>query len=302
MSELPEKIPIIILSSPEYPSLFVTHHTKYMERADHQEYYDPSEYLSNDFSSAKSCAALVGDSRTPSFPYSIHLPSLNCHRSSLSSEYEVFKNIQDVREDDFVSSLHCFLGNMDLPPSSYNCSLDELWDEEEEPEEIEKLMKLVNSVYHHYLNVVSKVKEEKLPPHCSSDYHNKLEGSLPPFHQFKEAFTTAPALSYFNPSLPAIVETNASDYALGAVLIQENIPLNLIDARLFNQSSNMRLMTRNSLEYSGLSRTGELFLSLFLPLLKFSQIIPHSNTSCLPRFPLSVKPAVLNSSLNSISQ
>ncbi|MBW0554623.1 hypothetical protein O181_094338 [Austropuccinia psidii MF-1] len=30
MSELPEKIPLIILDSSEPPSLFVTHHTEYM--------------------------------------------------------------------------------------------------------------------------------------------------------------------------------------------------------------------------------------------------------------------------------
>ncbi|MBW0559419.1 hypothetical protein O181_099134 [Austropuccinia psidii MF-1] len=30
MSELPEKIPFIIMDSSESPSLFVTHHTKYM--------------------------------------------------------------------------------------------------------------------------------------------------------------------------------------------------------------------------------------------------------------------------------
>ncbi|MBW0527152.1 hypothetical protein O181_066867 [Austropuccinia psidii MF-1] len=45
------------------------------------------------------------------------------------------------------------------------------------------------------------------------------------FSQFqisKEAFTTDPILSHFNPSLPTIVETDASDYALGAVLSQVN--------------------------------------------------------------------------------
>ncbi|MBW0528564.1 hypothetical protein O181_068279 [Austropuccinia psidii MF-1] len=36
----------------------------------------------------------------------------------------------------------------------------------------------------------------------------------------KEAFTTSPIPSNFNPSLPTIVETNSSDYALGAVLSQ----------------------------------------------------------------------------------
>ncbi|MBW0528020.1 hypothetical protein O181_067735 [Austropuccinia psidii MF-1] len=69
---------------------------------------------------------------------------------------------------------------MDLPPSSYHDSLEELWDEKEEPEEVETVMKVVPSSYHQYLDVLSKVKAEKLPPHCSCDHHIKLEGSLPP--------------------------------------------------------------------------------------------------------------------------
>ncbi|MBW0569776.1 hypothetical protein O181_109491 [Austropuccinia psidii MF-1] len=69
---------------------------------------------------------------------------------------------------------------MDFPPSSYHDSLEELWDEEEEPEEIETVMKVVPSVYHHYLDVFSKVKAEKLPPHRTCDHHIELEGSLPP--------------------------------------------------------------------------------------------------------------------------
>ncbi|MBW0568359.1 hypothetical protein O181_108074 [Austropuccinia psidii MF-1] len=220
MSELPEKIPLIILDSSESPSLFVTHHTKYMVElpsfpsfkwdflvidtpngedlilgfdfinhfnpsidwkqglitfnAYQKDYYDPSDSFSNDFSSAKSCATLVGDSRTPSFPSSVHIPSLTYHHLLLSSRDEVFKEIQDVGEDDSVSSLHLFLGNMDLLPSSYHDSLEELWDEEEEPEEIEAMMKVVPSAYHQYLDVFSKVKEEKLPPHCACDHHLEL--------------------------------------------------------------------------------------------------------------------------------
>ncbi|MBW0511037.1 hypothetical protein O181_050752 [Austropuccinia psidii MF-1] len=69
---------------------------------------------------------------------------------------------------------------MDLPPSSYHDSLEELWDEEEEPEEVETMMKVVLSASHQYLDVFSKVKEEKLPPHRTCDHHIKLEGSLPP--------------------------------------------------------------------------------------------------------------------------
>ncbi|MBW0471296.1 hypothetical protein O181_011011 [Austropuccinia psidii MF-1] len=116
--------------------------------SDHKDYCYPSKYLSNDFSSAKSCAALIGASRTPSFTSSVHIPSLNHHLSLIPSRDEVFKEIQDVGEDNSVSSLNFFFGNMDLPPSSYHDSMEELWDEEEEEEEVETMMKFVPSVYY----------------------------------------------------------------------------------------------------------------------------------------------------------
>ncbi|MBW0545405.1 hypothetical protein O181_085120 [Austropuccinia psidii MF-1] len=47
------------------------------------------------------------------------------------------------------------------------------------------------------------------------------EESLSQFQILKESLTTAPILSHFNPSIPTIVETDASDYALGTVLSQE---------------------------------------------------------------------------------
>ncbi|MBW0502733.1 hypothetical protein O181_042448 [Austropuccinia psidii MF-1] len=162
MSEIPEKIPLIILDSSESPSLFVTHHTKYMVElaslpsfeleflvidipkgedlilgfefvnhvnpsidlrkgmitfnADNKDYYDPSDSFSNDLFSAKSCAALIGDSRPPSFPSSVHIPSLNSNNSSLFPRDQVFKEILDVGEDNSVSSLHPCFRNMDLLP------------------------------------------------------------------------------------------------------------------------------------------------------------------------------------------
>ncbi|MBW0581254.1 hypothetical protein O181_120969 [Austropuccinia psidii MF-1] len=46
------------------------------------------------------------------------------------------------------------------------------------------------------------------------------EEAVRQFNQLKEAFTIAKVLSHFYPSLPTIVETDALDYALGAVLSQ----------------------------------------------------------------------------------
>ncbi|MBW0491396.1 hypothetical protein O181_031111 [Austropuccinia psidii MF-1] len=148
-------------------------------------------------------------------------------QSLSQSRDEVLKEIKDVGEDVAISSLHLFQGNMDLPHLSLHASLEEKWDEEEEPEEIETVLKIVSPAYHQYLVVFSKVKAEKLPPHCACDHHIELEGLLPPesLSQFQiliGAFTLSPIFSYFNPSLPTIVETDASDYALVAVLSQVN--------------------------------------------------------------------------------
>ncbi|MBW0580418.1 hypothetical protein O181_120133 [Austropuccinia psidii MF-1] len=44
--------------------------------------------------------------------------------------------------------------------------------------------------------------------------------TLRQFHQLKEAFNMAQILSHFNPSLTTILETDASEYGLGAVLSQ----------------------------------------------------------------------------------
>ncbi|MBW0468050.1 hypothetical protein O181_007765 [Austropuccinia psidii MF-1] len=117
--------------------------------------------------------------------------------SLLPSRDEVFKEIKDVGEDAAITSLHLCQGDMDLPPLYFHACLEE------------------------------QVREEKLPPHHACDHHIKLEGLLPPealskFQLLKAAFTTNPILSHFNPYLPAIVETEASDYALGAVQSQVN--------------------------------------------------------------------------------
>ncbi|MBW0563535.1 hypothetical protein O181_103250 [Austropuccinia psidii MF-1] len=69
---------------------------------------------------------------------------------------------------------------MDLPPLSFLASLKEKWDEDKEQEEIETVLRVVPPAYHQYLDVFSKVKADKLPPHFPCDQHIELEGLLPP--------------------------------------------------------------------------------------------------------------------------
>ncbi|MBW0578365.1 hypothetical protein O181_118080 [Austropuccinia psidii MF-1] len=164
------------------------------------------------------------------------------------------------------------------------------------------MMKVVCSTYHQYLDVFSKVKAEKLPPHHACDHHIKLEGSLPP--------SVSPTQRGFhhlsNPSLPTIVETNASNYALGAVLRQ------VADSGKHAIAFNSRKPIPAELNYEihdkeilgivwALKRWRAFLLSFSLPLLKFSPIILLSNTSCLQKYSLAVKPAGLNSISQSLT-
>ncbi|MBW0480177.1 hypothetical protein O181_019892 [Austropuccinia psidii MF-1] len=68
---------------------------------------------------------------------------------------------------------------MDLSNLSFHASLEEQWDEGEYPKEIETVLKVGPPAYHQFLDVSSKVKAEKIPPHQTCDHHIELEGSLP---------------------------------------------------------------------------------------------------------------------------
>ncbi|MBW0473363.1 hypothetical protein O181_013078 [Austropuccinia psidii MF-1] len=135
---------------------------------------------SNSLLTSVNSVGMVGVLKTHSLPYSVHIPSIMPSQSLLQSRDEAFKEIKDVGEVVAISSLHLFEGEMDLPPSSFHASLEEHWDEEEDPKQITTVLKVLPPSYHQYLDVFSKVKAEKLPPHCAYDHHIKLEGLLPP--------------------------------------------------------------------------------------------------------------------------
>ncbi|MBW0563831.1 hypothetical protein O181_103546 [Austropuccinia psidii MF-1] len=105
-------------------------------------------FTSNDLATAFNSVALVGELKKPSCHSSVHIPWIIPSQSLLPLRDEVFKEIKDVGESVAISSLHLFQGDMDLPPLSSHASLEEQWDEEEEPEEIETVLKVVPPVYH----------------------------------------------------------------------------------------------------------------------------------------------------------
>ncbi|MBW0516720.1 hypothetical protein O181_056435, partial [Austropuccinia psidii MF-1] len=76
--------------------------------------------------------------------------------------------------------------------------------------------------YHHFIGNYSK-KITALSSLLKKDSPFIFnEEAVSQFQILREKLTTAPILSHFNPLLPAIVETDASGYALGAVLSQVN--------------------------------------------------------------------------------
>ncbi|MBW0591131.1 hypothetical protein O181_130846 [Austropuccinia psidii MF-1] len=126
--------------------------------------YSASNALATDVNSV----ALVGELKTPSLPSSVHIPSIMPSHSLLKSrEKKCWRGFFYI----FNSSLSWGYGLS---------SLEEQWDEEEEPEKIETMLKVVPPAYHQYLDVSSKVKAAKLLPHRACDPHIELESLLPP--------------------------------------------------------------------------------------------------------------------------
>ncbi|MBW0486840.1 hypothetical protein O181_026555 [Austropuccinia psidii MF-1] len=166
---------------------------------------------------------------------------------------------------------------MELPPLSFHASLEEKWDDKEEPEESETVMKVFPPAYHYYLYVFSKVEAEKIPPHNACDCHIELEDLLLPealsqFQLSKEFLTTSPILSHFNSSLQTIVETDASDYTLGAVLSQlndsGNHPISFDSHKLLPAELNYEIHYKELLGIVWALKHWRAFLFPFLILLK----------------------------------
>ncbi|MBW0471524.1 hypothetical protein O181_011239 [Austropuccinia psidii MF-1] len=128
----------------------------------------------NKFSTSDNSVALVGELKTPSLP-----PSVRILPSSPLSHY-FYQEMKDVGEHVAISALNLFQGDMDLPPLPFHSSLEEQWDEEEDPEEIGTVLKVVPPADHQYFDAFSNFKAKEPPTHCTCDHHIKLDGLLHP--------------------------------------------------------------------------------------------------------------------------
>ncbi|MBW0481493.1 hypothetical protein O181_021208 [Austropuccinia psidii MF-1] len=98
--------------------------------------YDPSNkdsngltlYFSIDSSTSVNSVFLVSDLKTPSSPSSVHITPIIPSQSLVPSTDKVIKEKKDVS----ISLIHFFQGDMDLHLLSFQASLEEKWDEEEE--------------------------------------------------------------------------------------------------------------------------------------------------------------------------
>jgi RNase H-like domain found in reverse transcriptase len=81
------------------------------------------------------------------------------------------------------------------------------------------------------------------------------------FLTLKQAFISTPVLTHYKPSCPLVIETDASDYALAAILSQvesnrEIHPVTYLSWTFLDTNSTTTHMTRNSWQFMKHSRLG----------------------------------------------
>ncbi|MBW0553073.1 hypothetical protein O181_092788 [Austropuccinia psidii MF-1] len=191
MSELPKNIPLFILDTNESLALFITHYTKWV--VDFPSF--PSfEWDFVIIDSPKGEDLILGYDFLYHFNPIIHWKNRFITYDSICKDSSVIKSsasnslatalnsvaLVGLQRDKRCWRKFCYILTSSLSRGYGPSLLEEQCDEEEEPEEIETVLKVVPAAYHQYLDVFSKVKAEKLPPHHACDHHIELEGLLPP--------------------------------------------------------------------------------------------------------------------------
>src|SRR5882724_6293532 len=125
------------------------------------------------------------------------------------------------------------------------------------------------------------------------------------FEALKKAFTTAPVLTHWIPDTQITVESDASDYALAAVLsiTNSNGELHLIafhSRHFLPRNSIMMFMTKSYSRFLKLSNVGDIILkalhsrSTWSPIPEFAILLnnqnPHMSASTMVRIPFCFQP------------
>ena len=75
---------------------------------------------------------------------------------------------------------------------------------------------------HHYADLAIPLNSLTAKK-CKESFTGLTDAAKQAFEQLKLAFTTAPVLQHFNPTLPLTLITDASDYAFASILLQPDI-------------------------------------------------------------------------------
>ncbi|MBW0522445.1 hypothetical protein O181_062160 [Austropuccinia psidii MF-1] len=114
----------------------------------------------------------------------------------------------------------CYVGSIDglkMDSSKFQQILN--WPQQKNIKALQCFLGFSNFYFHLIKNYSKKLTALTLILNKDSPFIFN-EKALNKFQLLKESFTTGPILSHFNASLPAIVETNASDNSFFAVLSQ----------------------------------------------------------------------------------
>src|SRR5882672_9345836 len=116
-----------------------------------------------------------------------------------------------------------------LTMALYKVQIIQDWPKHQKVKDVQSFLSFTN-FYHHFIYRYYKITvplmhltRKGITWHFSDEFHSTFEA-------LKKAFTTAPVLTHWIPDTPITVETDASHYALAAVLsiTTPNVELHLI--------------------------------------------------------------------------
>ena len=133
-----------------------------------------------------------------------------------------------------------------------------------EPHKVKDVLSFLGftNFYHHFISDYSTIVIPLTRLTCKGILWNFTDAAQKSFQALKSAFTSAPVLTHWVPNKPIIVETDASGYALGAILsIQTDSskihPMAFHSCTLVPWNSIMTPMTKNCSQSLRLSMSGD---------------------------------------------